>query len=333
MHTKNKAKFSLLNASIIWGISSIFLEVTLDYITPLHAVTMRFGIAVLILTFFLLLKRKHRFPLVSSKTCIILGWLDAFGYLAATIGQNMTTAGLATLISTSYVFIVPFLAWKVDGTKPRRQMIVLALPASLGIFLISFNGDWTNFSGISILGILVLICAALFFAVYSVVSGKMLNITNTGDKKIDPLDFMHASLLHTFLPLFILSIITTKSSVFSFPLKIIPLLAFSAMFPTIIAFGLYNWAIARLGSVQTSFYSLFQVIVPFVCEFILFHQLYTGWVYGGIVFLLISLVIPQEQTENETLRQKPDAHIASLSLKGSLKASLKKNRLYSRIFC
>ncbi len=291
MQSQYKPQIVLANAAMIWGISAIFLEVILDYLTPLHTITMRFGIAVLILSIFLLLfKKQEGFSLLSSKTCILLGWLDAFGQLAATIGQDMTTAGLATLISSSFVFIVPFLAWKVEGSRPQSKMVLLASIALMGIFLISFNGNWANFSSSSILGILILICDALFFGMYAVVAGKFLNFSNIEFRKIDPMGFLYATLFHTFLPLFILSIITVRSS-FSVSFKIIPLLLFLAIFPTLIAFSLYNWAIARIGAVRTSFYTLLQVIIPFMFEFVLLQQFYSGWVYGGIFVLLISLLI------------------------------------------
>ncbi|MFQ5825699.1 MAG: EamA family transporter, partial [bacterium] len=146
------------------------------------------------------------------------------------------------------------------------------------------------FSSSSILGILILICAALFYGVYSVVAGKFLSVSNTEFEKIDPLAFLYAILFHTFLPLFILSMITARSSI-PVSLKIFPLLLFLAVFPTLIAFSLYNWAIARIGAVRTSFYTLLQVIIPFMFEFVLLQQYYSGWVYGGIFVLLISLLM------------------------------------------
>ncbi|MFQ6123960.1 MAG: DMT family transporter [Candidatus Heimdallarchaeota archaeon] len=291
MQSRYKPQFVLVNTAIIWGISAIFLEAILDYLTPLHTITMRFGIAILILSILLLLfKKQDGFSLLSSKTCILLGWLDAFGQLTATIGQDMTTAGLATLISSSFVFIVPFLAWKVQGSRPQSKMVLLASFALTGIFLISFDGNWANFTSSSILGILTLFCAALFFGVYAVVADKFLRVSNPEFRKSNSIGFLYAILFHTFLPLFILSMITTRSS-FSVSLRIVPILLFLAIFPTLIAFSLYNWAIARIGAVRTSFYLLLQVIIPFIVEFVLLQQFYSGWVYWGIFVLLISLLM------------------------------------------
>jgi drug/metabolite transporter (DMT)-like permease len=65
---------------------------------------------------------------------------------------------------------------------------------------------------------------------------------------------------------------------------------FSGLFPTIIALGLWNWAIARLGSISTSFYQLLQIVVPFILELVLFQQLYSAWIYSGIFLILLSTI-------------------------------------------
>ncbi|MFQ5979694.1 MAG: DMT family transporter [Candidatus Heimdallarchaeota archaeon] len=297
MNSQHKAQAILLIATVIWGLAPVAVELLLDHLTPLQTITLRFGIGVLLLTLFLpLLKRGDTFPLLTSKTCILLGWVEAFGLLAATTGQKMTTAGLATLLSTSFVFIVPFLAWKLEGTDLNLRTVLLASIAIMGIFLISFNGDWSNFSGLSILGILILMLAALLFGLYIAISGKFLKNANREDTKLDLVSFTYASLVHTFLPLFLLSMITTSSTL-SLPLKILPLLLFLGIFPTIVAFLLYHRAITRIGSVSTSFYLVIQVIIPFFYELAFSQQNYSPWVLVGIFVLLLSLGGIREKEE------------------------------------
>ncbi|UCE13703.1 MAG: DMT family transporter [Candidatus Heimdallarchaeota archaeon] len=297
---ENKAQLVLLNANIIWGVTPIFLEIVLQYLTPLQTTTIRFGVAVLLLSILLFLfKGRNGFSLLSTRTVIVLGWLDAFGYLGATIGQDMTTPGLATLLSSFYVFMVPFIAWKLEGTKLNLRIILLGLMGLLGIFLISFNGDWANLTGSSISGILVLMFSALLWGFYTVISGKYLSIENPDGKKIDMMSFTFASLFHTSVALFILSVLIGGPSI-SLPLEILPYVVFLGIFPTIIALGLWNWAIARLGSISTSFFQLLQVIVPFILEFLLLQQFYTSWIYTGIVLILLSTIWIRDSDEITT---------------------------------
>ncbi|MHA1995686.1 MAG: DMT family transporter [Candidatus Hodarchaeales archaeon] len=285
---KQKAQLALFNANFIWGITPIFLEVVLRYITPLQATTLRFGIAAIILGFFLYLsKGKQAFSLISVKTIILLGWLDALGYLTATIGQDMTTAGLATLFSSLYVFLVPFIAWKLENAKIHRNIILVGLLSLFGVFIMSFNGKWSNFANSSISGNLVLFFSAIMWGFYTVISGKFLSRTDNRREKVDLSSFTFASLFHTFLALTIISI-AIHEPLDSLPIQILPYFIFLGIFPTFIALGLWNWAIIRLGSISTSFYQLLQIVIPIILEFILYRQIYSAWIYSGMILILVS---------------------------------------------
>ncbi|MFX0173298.1 MAG: hypothetical protein ACFE9L_15500 [Candidatus Hodarchaeota archaeon] len=48
MESNLKAQFILFDATIIYGITPIILDEVLDYLSPLHAIAIRFGIGVLV---------------------------------------------------------------------------------------------------------------------------------------------------------------------------------------------------------------------------------------------------------------------------------------------
>jgi drug/metabolite transporter (DMT)-like permease len=290
MESNHKAQFILLDATLIYGITPIILAEVLDYLSPLHAIAIRFGIAVLVFSLILpFINWRTGISFLSCKTCIFIGWLNAFGFLTATIGQKMTTAGLATLVSTSFIFIVPFIAWKLENTPLNIKKVVITTVAFFGMFLIGFDGDWRNFGSLSTIGIVFLLLAAVFWSFYIVISGKFLKISKANDQEVNILSFIFAILFHTFLPLFFLSIFTPKPPI-SLPSIVILNLLFLGIFPTIIAFSLFCWAIARLGSVQTSFYLFLQVIIPFLIETIFIGQYYSEWTYCGIFIIVISML-------------------------------------------
>jgi drug/metabolite transporter (DMT)-like permease len=308
MESNLKAQFILLDATVIYGITPIILDEVLDYLSPLHAIAIRFGIGVLVFLLILpFIDWKMGISFLTCKTCIFIGWFNAFGFLTAAIGQKMTTAGLATLVSTSFIFIVPLIAWKLENTPLNSKKVLITTVAFFGMFLIGFDGDWTNFGSLSTLGIVFLLLAAVFWSFHIVLSGKFLNISNTNNQEFNMLSFIFAVLFHTFLPLFFLSLFTLEPSL-SLPSMIIPNLLFLGIFPTIIAFGLYSWAIARLGSVQTSFFLFFQVIVPFLIEIIFIGQFYSEWTYCGIFIILFSMIwvcigdISSSQKDKASLR-------------------------------
>jgi drug/metabolite transporter (DMT)-like permease len=308
--SQRNAQGVLLLSNIIWGITPIFLEIVLKYLTPLQTTTLRFGVGVLALTFFLLLyKGINGFSMLSVKTVILLGWLDAFGYLTATIGLNMTTPGLSTLLSSFYIFLVPFIAWKLEETNLNWRIGIIGLLSLTGVFLVSFNGDWGNFINSSNLGILYLMFSAVVWGFYTVLTGKFLDITNNEEKKVDLISFTYASLFHTFFALTMLSMITGELT-FSLPLEIIPYVLFLGLFPTLIALGLWNWAIARLGSISTSFFQFLQVIIPFLLEIVFFHQFYSGWIYSGIILILLSIFWINNSNRAEELVHNTEVFVA-----------------------
>ncbi|WP_455464700.1 DMT family transporter, partial [Candidatus Hodarchaeum mangrovi] len=156
-----RAQFFLLLSTFIWGLTPIFVGVALENCTPLFIMMIRFGIAVLVMSVFLPeIKRRKGLLFLKNRTCILIGWLISAGYLTSTIGQDLTTAGLATLISTGYIIMVPFMSWKIRKTSINREIILLASTASLGMFFISFDGKWENFSNITSLGTIFLLVAA-----------------------------------------------------------------------------------------------------------------------------------------------------------------------------
>ncbi|MFW9779811.1 MAG: DMT family transporter [Candidatus Heimdallarchaeota archaeon] len=284
------AQLVLFLANIIWGITPLFIEISLGYFTPLQTTTLRFGVAVLVFSVIIaLMKGRSGFSMLSGKTVITLGWLDALAYITVTVGQDITTPGLALLVSSFYIFFVPFLAWKIEGTELSGRVIVIGIVGLGGIFLISFNGDWTSFSNSSIIGIIILMLAAFMWGFYTVITGKFLNKAKSEREEIDLMSLTYASLFHTFLALLILSMMTGDVS-FHFHLELLPYILFLGIFPTIIALGSWNWAMARLGSINTSFLQLFQIIIPFILELIFLQQFYSIWTYTGIFLVFLSII-------------------------------------------
>lgn len=315
------AHLVLLVSNLIWGVTPIFLEVILLYLSPLQATTLRFGVGVLAFSFFLFfLRGRQGFSFVSSKIVILLGWIDALAYLAATFGQDLMTPGLSTLLGSFYVFLVPFIAWKLEGEPLSSRIAVVGLTSFIGIFLITWQGDFKNLIDSSGLGTLVLLFAAILWGFYTVLTSKYVNIRSPEGQNIDLLSFTYGSLFHTFLALVMLSFVTAEPMI-SFPTALFPHLLFLGLFPAF-ALGFWNWAIARLGSVSTSFFQLFQIIIPFLLEIVLFGQIYSSWIYVGILLILSSTIWVTEGNNNrESFPEKQQVQSQVIGSLGSIATS------------
>ncbi|MHA1993854.1 MAG: DMT family transporter [Candidatus Hodarchaeales archaeon] len=273
MQDINRAQFAMLSSTFLWGLAPIFVEMALQYCTPLFIMTMRFGLIFL-----------------KNRTCILIGWLISCGYLLSTLGQDLTTAGLATLLSTSYIVMVPFMSWKLGKNKITKGIIALSCITLLGMFLITFNGDWENFSSITSIGTLFLVSAAFVWGLNIVLTDKFISDTKSETGRFDYLSFLYASIFHTFLPLFALSLLESlpKYSVF---LKILPLVVLLGVFTTVLTFGLYQYALSKMGSVNTTFYLLLQILVPFSYEILIIKMSYSMWIVSGSLIILLSILI------------------------------------------
>lgn len=291
------AQVAMVSSSFLWGISPIIVEIILEVSTPLDIMTLRFTIAVIVCSLFLpVIKARNGLSLLKDRRMMLIGFLIATGYLTSTMGQDLTTAGLATLLSTSYIVLVPFFSWKIESTSLSKRILTVAAIASIGIFLISFNGDITNFSRATGLGVFLLLIAAFVWGLNIVLSSQVITELKCRNGEHDPLSFLYGTLVYTLIPLFILSMLTHPPSFTSLSYTL-PYLIFLGIFSTIITFGLHNWALSELGSVRTTFYLLLQILVPFAFELIFGMFVYSPWIIAGIILIVFSMILLEFQGE------------------------------------
>jgi drug/metabolite transporter (DMT)-like permease len=300
MHKKN-AQVAMVISSLLWGVSPIVVEIILEVSTPLDIMTLRFAVALIVSSLFLaVIKARNGLSLLKNRKMMLIGFLIATGYLMSTIGQDLTTAGLATLLSTSYIIMVPFLSWKIESVSLSKRILIVATLASMGIFLISYDGNISNVSSANGIGVVLLLIAAFVWGLNIVLSSLLIAEIKSEYGQHDPLSFMYATLVYTFIPLFILSMLTQPPSLSSLGYTL-PYFIFLGIFTTIITFGLHNWALSQLGSVKTTFYLLLQIFVPFTIELVLGMFVYSTWIITGVILILISMVLLESQSEEDLL--------------------------------
>ncbi|MFX1285498.1 MAG: DMT family transporter, partial [Promethearchaeota archaeon] len=294
---KKNAQVAMLLSSLLWGVSPIVVEILLEVSTPLDIMTLRFAVALIVSSLFLpIIKARNGLSLLKNRKMMLIGFLIATGYLTSTMGQDLTTAGLATLLSTSYIIMVPFLSWRIESTSLSKRILTVATLASVGIFLISYNGDIVNVSNTNGIGVVLLLVAAFVWGLNIVLSSHLITEIKSEQGQHDPLSFLYATLVYTFIPLFILSMLTQPPSLSSLGYTL-PYLIFLGVFTTTITFGLENWALSQLGSVKTTFYLLLQIFVPFTIELIFGMFIYSTWIIAGISLVLFSMVLLEFQSE------------------------------------
>jgi drug/metabolite transporter (DMT)-like permease len=95
-----------------WGLSTTFIEFGLDFIAPFPFLFYRFGLATIALTPLVILFRFSEFlELIRNKRTWVIGISEASGLILQYLGQDRdATAGLAALLSLSFIVIVPFIS-------------------------------------------------------------------------------------------------------------------------------------------------------------------------------------------------------------------------------
>ncbi|MHA2112228.1 MAG: EamA family transporter [Candidatus Hodarchaeales archaeon] len=95
-----------------WGLSTTFIEFGLDFIAPFPFLFYRFGLATIALTPLVILFRFSEFlELIRNKWTWVIGISEASGLILQYLGQDRdATAGLAALLSLSFIVIVPFIS-------------------------------------------------------------------------------------------------------------------------------------------------------------------------------------------------------------------------------
>ncbi len=285
---KNWGYFYLLVAILGWGLSSSFIEFGLAYLPPIVFLAIRFILAVLIISPFILATRvKTIVGLLKNRWTWVIGFSETAGLSFQYIGQQYVPAGLAALLSLLFLLIVPFLSPFLLGERLRHIHLVAVVIGLVGVVFISTEGQLDNLFGGSIIGILFLLAAASGYALYIVTTSRLSTIEKPG---IDTVALYYV----------VLVIISMTSTIVAFLLEPVPLvmpieawlwILGLVLFSTIVAFLAYFKALTVISANEASVLLLLQVLLPFSIDYLFLGRSYGLWVLSGSVLILLAIFI------------------------------------------
>lgn len=165
-----KYKLLIVAATIIWGLSFVFMKDAVDVLPPAWLIGVRFMATGLILAVVF----RKRFAAALTKTYlmrgIIIGVLVFLAFWTQTIGLAYTTPGKNAFLTGTYCVLVPFAWWLFARRKPTRYNIIAAILCIVGIGFVSLQesaGDLTLGFGDA----MTLVCS-VFFALHIVYVSK-----------------------------------------------------------------------------------------------------------------------------------------------------------------
>lgn len=165
-----KYKLLIVAATIIWGLSFVFMKDAVDVLPPAWLIGVRFMATGLILAVVF----RKRFAAALTKTYLmrgtIIGVLVFLAFWTQTIGLAYTTPGKNAFLTGTYCVLVPFAWWLFARRKPTRYNIIAAILCIVGIGFVSLQesaGDLTLGFGDA----MTLVCS-VFFALHIVYVSK-----------------------------------------------------------------------------------------------------------------------------------------------------------------
>lgn len=283
----NTFLFVLLGA--FWGGSFVAIRYVLDGVTPLMGVSLRLGIAYLVLVAFFYLRRQ---PLFVSKHERAQVWGAAFfaqalPFAALFWGETKISPGLAGIINGTtpiWSFALSALFNRgVEKVSVKKAMgILLGLLGTLVIFLpkMEIHGSYDE-----ILGCLAVLVMAISYGMGTVLnrrvlSGKVNRNANTCEQ-----------LLFSSLLLLLITVISGSAGPVPLTLSFLTAIIYLGLFSTAIAFLIFYHLIGEWGAIRASTVTYLIPVMAILFDFLFFHHLPQSTELIGAAFILLGAFV------------------------------------------
>jgi drug/metabolite transporter (DMT)-like permease len=256
-------------------------------IPPLALSFWRWVLALLILLPFAYPRVRHQWGLLRQRWPV----LALFALLAVTnyntfayVGLQSTTATNGVLLTSATPVLILGLSWMLLGQRVQPRQGVGMVLSLVGVLLIVAKGDAGRLAGLRLnRGDLWILAAGLDWALYSV----CLRWRPTG---LDPLVFLTATVALGCIPLAVLyawDLLMGRG--FAPTPANLAALGYVALFPSVLAYVIWNRAVADLGANRTGQYiHLMPVFGAMLAAMLLGER--PGWFHGaGFVLIMTGI--------------------------------------------
>jgi len=159
------ADTALFSIAVLWGFNFVVIKDVIDRVDPMLYVMLRYIVATAIFAAIV-----PRSVTRSTRPQWVMGAILGAFYLTAlivqTIGLQYTTPGKSGFITGLSVAMVPFLYWIFAHRSPGGTQILGAIVATVGLGVLSLQGDFTISWGDGLT-----LLAALFYALHIMTTG------------------------------------------------------------------------------------------------------------------------------------------------------------------
>lgn len=250
----------------IWGANFIFVQLSLNEMSPLLLCAIRFFLASFPAIFFI------KPPAVSFKLIALYG-LVAFGlqFSLLFIGMHLgVPAGLASILMQVQVFFSIFFAVILLGEQPNIWQTIGAGISFIGIGLVAFHLNRT----MTLSGFLLIIAAAAAWGMGNLITKKI--------GRVNMIALVVWGSLFACLPFFLLSFLFEGRSHFLNSLIHLSWTGGISIFyivyaSTWVGYGVWNWLISRYSVATVSPFTLLVPVFAMFFSVLILHESFQLW--------------------------------------------------------
>ncbi|MGA1846692.1 DMT family transporter [Deferribacter abyssi] len=275
------ADLSLIFISLIWGSTFIIVKEALEEIDVFNFLTLRFGLATVLM--FFLIVRKFKDVKDSFIPGTILGLLLFATFAFQTLGLKYTLASIAGFLTGLYVIFVPFLSMVILKQFPKKTSMMGVFLAFLGLILISYNGGDFNIN----IGVIYLILNAFFIGLHIIMI----------DRYSKTYDVMALTFVQLFI-VFLLSLVISISFMDSaneiiFSKNVIFAVVLTGVFATVVAFLIQTAMQKYTTPTKAAIIFTFEPVSSAFFGYLIGKEILTFHQYIGSVFIIFSIIISE----------------------------------------
>jgi drug/metabolite transporter (DMT)-like permease len=277
---------ALLLVTLIWGGTFTIVKLSLNDISSMLFVGIRFLIATLII---------FPFALNKIKKAIFLGSLLFISFATQTIGLKYTAATKSGFITGSVVIFIPLFQIIIERRKPSVSNLVGAFVVLCGLILLSIKGTsllnfYNEIGGNFNIGDFLTLLCAIFYAVYIVYLDMF-------SREIDTKSLVFFQVSVTSVLAFIFSVIMSLTSIENTYLRVTNQLVLSLLYTSLLATVITTYLQTRYQKNVTPtmagiIFSFEPVFAAFVAIIFINERIY-GFGIAGCVLIFCGLLISE----------------------------------------
>lgn len=271
-------------ADLLWSTVFVASQVGLQYLDPYSLVFMRFLISSIPIALVAAFRGRElglRGEL-SNRWTWVLGSIYAMGFLFQYVGQDMTSASEATLLSNLAPILIPFLSMAFLRDRLTPIHVLATAVSFIGLcFVAGFNPSATP---LATLGYALLLLTSLSYALFTVM-GKKFGSAALGSSLAIIL------VITAILAPVALAFGGSGTLLVALPLHAWLAVLYLAIPCTLVAIILYLWGLASVGASEAGFLLLLQIVVGLILSAVLLGEALEPYKALGAALILTGLLV------------------------------------------